>query len=325
MTIIEGMKSPLLFFMEQKQKVNLLSFDEIRKNICILRSYGGLGDIIAMRMIFEDLKLNYPDFKITWAIPHIYLPIASQHPYIDATVCSHVYDKKKFIHVYNLSTICTRHEWKYKKNNTKNRSDIWANYFGLELKNHNIFMPKFDEEKDFVFSYLKKLGWDGKKKLVSFAPVSAIPVKNLTSQQCAIVKDMTKDYFLFCIHTVPILEIAHLNIPTLCGTTLKQAMAAVDISDYCISTDTGIMHAAAGYQKPTLGIFSFVDGYVYCKYYPTVEIVQKHYKEDSDWCGPCHDFVRCPKSANQMSKPCITEINKEMLYKKWDILLNKYR
>jgi ADP-heptose:LPS heptosyltransferase len=105
--------------MEPKQKINLKTFDLIKNKICILRSYGGLGDIIAMRMIFEDLKKKYPEFEITWAIPHIYFPIASQHPYIDNLVCSHVYNKKDFLHVYNLSTVCTKHEWKYKKDNKK--------------------------------------------------------------------------------------------------------------------------------------------------------------------------------------------------------------
>jgi ADP-heptose:LPS heptosyltransferase len=186
-------------------------------------------------------------------------------------------------------------------------------------------MPKFDEEKDLIYKNLKKIGWDGRKKLICFAPMSAIPVKNLTPSQCEIIRDMTKDYFLFILHTVPILELIHLKIPTLSGLNLKQAMAAIDVADYCISTDTGILHAAAGYQKPSLGIFSFVDGYVYCKYYPTVSIIQKHYKDDSEWCGPCHDFARCPKTKNPMLKPCIEDINKEMIHEKWDFLLNKCR
>jgi ADP-heptose:LPS heptosyltransferase len=318
------MKTPLFFFMEPKQKINLKTFDVIKNKICILRSYGGLGDIIAMRMIFEDLKKKYPEFEITWAIPHIYFPIASQHPYIDNLVCSHVYNKKDFLHVYNLSTVCTKHEWKYKKDNKKNRSDIWANYFGLELANHNIYMPSFREEFDFIADRLKKQGWDGKKKLVAFAPISAIPVKNLVPNQCEYIKNITKDFFLFCIHTMPILDIAHLNIPILCGLNMKQAMAAVELSDYCISTDTGILHAAAGYKKPTMGIFSFVNGYVYCKYYPTVEVLQKHFDDDPTWCGPCHDFARCPKNSNSQVKPCITEIDNKMLSEKWTYLLNKY-
>jgi ADP-heptose:LPS heptosyltransferase len=316
------MLSPLFFSMEQKINLNL--FESIRQKICILRSYGGLGDIIAMRMIFEDIKKTYPEFNITWALPYVYYPIASQHPFIDEIVCSSSYDKKNYLQIYNLSTVCTKHEWKYKKFNNKNRSDIWANYFGLELKNHNIFMPSFKEEHDFIYSYLKKIGWDGNKKLIAFAPVSAIPIKNLTADQCKIVQDLTRDYFLFCIHTNPILEIDHLKIPIVCGLNLKQAMAAIEISNYCISTDTGLLHAAAGYGKPTLGFFSFVDGYVYCKYYPTVEIIQKHYKDDPSWCGPCHDFVNCPKNPSSKIKPCISDINKNMIEEKWNTLLNKY-
>ena len=185
-------------------------------------------------------------------------------------------------------------------------------------------MPSYKEEFDFLYNQLKKMGWDGQKKLIAFAPISAIPIKNLIPEQCKIIQDLTKDHFLFCIHTVPILDISHLKIPILCGLNLKQAMAAIEISDFCISTDTGLLHAAAGYKKPTLGFFSFVDGYVYCKYYPTVEIIQKHYKDDPSWCGPCHDFTNCPKNPASKTKPCVSDIDKSMIEEKWNVLLNKY-
>lgn len=318
------MLSPLFFYMHPKEQTTLAEFNKNKNKLCILRSYGGLGDIIAMRMIFQDLKLQYPEFHITWAVPYIYFPVAKNHPYIDDVVCSHTYKRKDYICVYNLSTICTRYEWKHKNQNLKNRSDIWANYFGLNLENHNTFMTSFPECKNIIQQKLLKLGWDGIKKIVLLSPISAIPVKNLLKNQIEHIKKMTEQYFLVILHTNPILEFADLNIPTVCGLTLDQAMCAVEMCDFCISTDTGILHAAAAYKKPTLGIFSFVDGQTYCKYYPTVEIVQKHQKDFPGWCGPCHDFARCPKNLESQIKPCITDIDKNMIEEKWSILLNKY-
>jgi ADP-heptose:LPS heptosyltransferase len=310
--------------MEPKQKINLKTFDLIKNKICILRSYGGLGDIIAMRMIFEDLKKKYPEFEITWSIPHIYFPIASQHPYIDNLVCSHVYNKKDFLHVYNLSTVCTKHEWKYKKDNKKNRSDIWANYFGLELTNHNIYMPSYPECFENIHQKLLRFGWDGKKPLCLLAPRSAISVKNMNEKQVSHIKKITQDKFLFILHNYPIIELDHLKIPTLSGLSMKEALSVVEYSHYVISTDTGILHAAAAYSKPTLGFFSFVDGYVYCKYYPTVQVIQKHSKYDPNWCGPCYDHSRCSVAPKSQIKPCMTELSEELIDKNWETLLNNY-
>lgn len=316
------MITPLFFFMPQKENTTLKQYQKINNRICILRSYGGLGDIIAMRMIFEDLKTQFPEFHITWAVPHCYFPVAKNHPFIDDVVCSHTYAKSEYLQIFNLSTVCTRHEWKYKKYNQKNRADIWANHFGLNLNNHNIFMPSFKTKHPNIVAKLKALGWDGNKKIVLFAPISAIPVKNLTVEQVAGIKDFTDEHFLVILHTHPALDFLHLKIPTLCNLDLDEAMAAVELCDYCIATDTGILHAAAGYKKPSLGIFSFVDGYVYCKYYPTVQVVQKHYKDEPSWCGPCHDFPNCPKNPASQVKPCITELDINTLKSSWFKLLN---
>jgi ADP-heptose:LPS heptosyltransferase len=303
---------------------NLKDFDIVSKKICIVRRYGGLGDIIAMRMIFEDLKEQYPQFHVTWAVPNTYYAVAQKHPYVDAI--ENVYESKKsnYIESYNLSTVCSNYEWKYGKNDPKNRADIWAGHMGLQLKNHNIYMPSYSECFESIHQKLIKFGWDGKKKLCMLAPKSNISVKNMTENQVKHVKKITQDKFLFILHKYPILEFEHLKIPTLSGMTLKEALAAVEYSNCVISTDTGLLHAAAAYNKPTLGFFSFVDGYVYCKYYPTVQVIQKHVKDNPEWCGPCYDHGRCRVAPKETIKPCMTELDEEMIDKNWEILLNKY-
>ena len=72
-----------MFFKNRSEKISVHDFDNYRKNICIYRGVGGLGDILAMRMIFEDLKKNYPEFQITWAVPYRFFFGALQHPFID--------------------------------------------------------------------------------------------------------------------------------------------------------------------------------------------------------------------------------------------------
>ena len=303
---------------------SIKKYQQIKNRICVLRSYGGIGDILAMRMIFQELKEKYPEYHISWAVPHNLFHAAVKHPFIDEVISAHNYDASSFLHIFNLSTICTRYEWKMKRQNDKNRSDIWANHLGLNLTKHNMFMPEYPECYDTIKQKLKNMGWDGKKKLIAFAPQSAIQVKNLTVKQCEFIQKMTSDSFIFIVNIVPILELSHLKIPTICGVSLKEAFASIQLSDFVISTDTGTLHAAAGYNKPTLGIFSYVSGEVYCKYYPSVQVVQKTIKDDPNWCGPCHDFANCSVEPNQFHKPCLTQITEEMIHKNWLELLNKY-
>lgn len=311
-----------MFFKNASEKITISEFASYRKKICIYRGVGGLGDIIAMRMIFEDLKLQFPEFEITWAVPFRYMDVAKYHPYIDKVITLEDFVRNDYIEVYDVTTICGRYEVLNKRKNEKNRADIWAGHFGLNLRHHNIYMPSYRNDFEFVKEKLKSIGWDGQKKLVAFVPTSAIGLKNMTFEQIKTVRDMTKDFFLFVLNSHPILEVAELGIPALYDMRLHQSLASIELSNYVIGTDTGLMHAAAGYKKPSLATFSFVDGYVYCKYYPTVRVVQLHYNDIPGWCGPCYDYPKCPFTEQKKQKPCQTNITPKILRENWSKLLN---
>lgn len=312
-----------MFFNNKAFEITVGEFKKVHSKICVYRAVGGLGDIIAMRMIFEDFKKKYPKFHITWAVPYKYFPVADQHPYVDELIHLEDFKKRNFIEVYDITTACGKYETMNAKGKLKNRSDIWAEHFGLNLDSHNLHMPSYLDRKEKVIQRLVELGWDRKKKLVAFAPRSAIGIKNMTFEQIKAVKDMTNKFFIFCLHHVPILEVEQVGIPAVYNFSLQECLCAIEISDFMISTDTGLMHAAAGYGKPTLATFSFVDGETYCKYYPNVQIVQLHYKNIDNWCGPCYDYSKCPYTSHVTTKPCQSEISAKMLQENWDKLLNR--
>lgn len=312
-----------MFFQSKAEKITVHEFDVWRNNICVYRAVGGLGDIIAMRMIFEDFKIKYPDFQITWVVPYKFMKAAERHPFVDKVIALDDFHRNDYVEVFNVTTVCGRYEVLNRRKNEKNRSDIWAEHFGLVLENHNIFMPTYKNLHEKIYERLRKLGWDNKKKLVAFAPSSAISIKNMTFEQIKAVKEFTKEHFLFVLHNCPILDVSELGIPAIYDFRLEESLGAIELSDYVIATDTGLLHAAAGYKKPTLGTFSFVDGKIYCKYYPTVQVVQLHYDEFPGWCGPCYDFPRCPFTEEKKQKPCQKNISPKMLLENWHKLLNK--
>ena len=282
-----------------------------------MRSCGGLGDIINMRMIFQDIKKSYPYLHVTWALPDFYFTAADSHPFIDETLSNTQVDRANFLQVFDLTHACTRHEWSQGKQNTKNRSDIWANYIGLNLIHHDTFMPYFKSEQQFIIERLKNLGWNGEDRIVVLAPKSAIGFKNLNANQVAKIKDMCKKFFLVILHSQPIIDLLYLKIPMLTGLNLKQAFCAIDFADYVIATDTGLLHVAGAYNKPTLGIFSYTNGDVISRHYKTVKVLQGKHMHKGSLCGPCNNFGTCVVDKNEQAKPCMTNINEDAIEKGW--------
>ena len=121
-------------------------------------------------------------------------------------------------------------------------------------------------------------------------------------------------------HPRPI--ISELNLPNFPAPSIPNYIALVNIADYVISVDTSYFHCAGGLHRPLMGIFGYINGKVYGKYYD-FELVQKHI-DNRDWdCGPCYDYLKCTK-AKSGPYPCITEIDRDMLvdgiermFKRW--------
>jgi ADP-heptose:LPS heptosyltransferase len=104
---------------------------------------------------------------------------------------------------------------------------------------------------------------------------------------------------------------------------IKHWMALVAAADYVVSVDTSTFHCAGGLGRPLTGIFTYIDGLTYSKYYPTAIIVQKHRLLDPSWdCGPCFNWHNCPKCpAQNPIKPCLTDISTAMLVDGIEIML----
>lgn len=327
---------------------SFIDFYNERKKILILRNTGGLGDIFMHRMIFEDFKLLMPDCHITFACPPKYFNAVSDHPFIDEIIdcknvkyCSKKQPLIKFItgygEVYDTSFICNRYEMKMSPYCYKHRCDIWAEdapsiaprlvnqegelpICGLKLTNHNMHFTISDEEKQWAKDFLRT----DDRKIIIFAPVSAMNSKNMEPHQIQPVIDaLSKDYKVYALHDLPIPQY---NIPSISCANIRQFIALLNEVDCVISVDTAAFHCAGGLGKPTLAIFGWADGKVYSKYYPRVVLVQKHREDNPEWtCGPCYKFTSCCKVPETVSrKPCITEITSDMIMEGFYKLRDKY-
>lgn len=294
-----------------------------RNNILILRSVGGLGDILMHRMMFEDFKLLMPDAKLTFACPPQYISAVTDHPFIDEVVDCRTVDSTNFLVKYNTSSACGRYETAIAPLSGKNRSDIWAEHCGITLTRHNMHISVEKEYLNFADKTLRSLN-PGGRPVVLVSPVSAMIGKNLLFHQLeGLVAELRKlDLFVCAIHNKPIPDCEKLGVPVICGISIRQWMAVIHQVDYVVSVDSSCFHCAGGIGKPLVGIFTFADGVVYGRYYDFF-LVQKH-RKDGNWsCGPCYEWSRCPKTKS-IQKPCLTEITSTMINEQVHNMLSKW-
>lgn len=304
---------------------NLKEYYQIHKAILFKRKAGGFGDILMMRMIFEDIKENYPEFEIHWAIPKKYHDIGS-HPFVDKILDFEDVTRNDYINSINLSEACIVYEMKHERECFLHRSDIWAKHCGIELKNHNMHLnpdKNAVEKMKFLFNEFKKFK---DKKTIILCPFSANPPKDFTSDQIKFIINYleSKNLNCFLVHNQLDFRFFEQDYPFFKVTNFKDTIATHYLADGVISVDTGHLHCAAGLKKPLMGIFGYVDGDIYAKYYDLV-ILQKHRKYNNWPCnGPCWNYFKCTVPHTTSQKPCMTMLTYEEIAEKIDLFLHKY-
>jgi ADP-heptose:LPS heptosyltransferase len=307
--------------------VGLRDFYNKRNTVLIVRECGGLGDILMHRMMFEDFKRVFPGCKIVWAVPPDYIHASENHPFVDEVVNCRTVRLHDYLISYNTTTACGRYEAQVAPFADKHRSDIWASHCGVILTKHNMHLHIDQEAKRWAIDKIRQLKGKHKGPTVVFSPVSAQAGKNLSKQQMMMVAKYLhqKGCFVVGLHNSPLYDLKPFS--TIWNIGHKQWMAVIDCADYVVSVDTSTFHCAGGLKKPLTGIFTFIDGKVYGKYYDFV-LVQKH-RDDGNWdCGPCFAWPQCPKCKDVL-KPCLTELTPDILanglermFQKWPITLS---
>lgn len=315
-----------MFRYVKKKQTNPITLKEhfLRRNkVLIKRKYGGHGDIVMQRMMFEDFSTIFPEIDLHYCCPQKYLQLASDQPFAKTTPIEKIKEREYGI-IYDISTACRVYESMHLGSNTLHRSDIWARHCGVKLNNHKCHLQAKNIE-----IYKEALNSINDKKLPTVlfvtksTPCEFGQAKSLTDQQiyetCKLLQE--EGYFVFTIHDSSIEIFQMMNIPQFINIELESWVGLVEAAEYVISIDTGTFHIAGALKKPLVGIFSFTNGKVYGKYFD-FELVQKH-KDNGDWeCGPCFMFIQCPKS-NQNVKPCMTELTSQQIMQSFKKVVEK--
>lgn len=293
----------------QIKTVSIKQFYKRKNKILIYRQYGGLGDILMMRMIFEDFKKLDENNQLYFACPTYLKDAVIDHPYLDGILDAETVDKEDY-YTYDVSHSCTRYEIAKGSESDKNRSDIWAESCGIVLENHNMHIKLSNEEIETGKNKIKKL-YNNDLPNVIFCPVSAMASKNLQPNQIRDLISNIKNCNIIGLHKDKIETLDKMGIPTISNTNIREWMGIIHNADYVITVDTAAFHFAGGIGKKTLGIFTWADGLVYGKYYKNSKIVQTRNRGENFKC-PCYRFSSCPLSKESL-KPCLTDLNGKII------------
>lgn len=301
-----------------KKSLSLKEFFEKRQKILFIMKDGGLGDVFSYRMIFEDVKKLMPNSHVVFACPKKYFSVIEDHPFIDEVADCEAINKKEFIVYYDITSVCFEHEMKIAPLSDLNRSDIVSKYCGFSLTSHKMHI---NLEESFIKEAKEKLS---EKINFAICPFSKVPARSMTINQIQKIKNKLDalNINLICLHNKENKDLENIGIPVWNNLNEKQWMGSIAAFDYVISVDTASFHFAGGINKPLIGIFGPTDGKVIGKYYDFI-LIQKH-RDEGDWdCGPCYNWLSCPKT-KEIPKPCIKEINEEKLINSIDLILEKY-
>ena len=188
---------------KRKKQISIKDFYERRNKVLIKRRLGGFGDILMQRMMFEDLSSI--GFDIYYSCPHQFIEMAQDHKFLkNEPIEISKLDENTFGAIYDITTICMLTESKEKGKNNKHRSDIWANYCGLELTNHEMYLNPEVESVNFCMGVLDKINPEKKPVILLCTKSSNNPLgtaKGMTEQQVRDVVNYVKKIGLFPITT----------------------------------------------------------------------------------------------------------------------------
>jgi ADP-heptose:LPS heptosyltransferase len=303
--------------------MSLKEFSDIKNNILFISDWGGLGDVLIHRLIFEDAKKLCPDFKIHFCLLGQYLDAIKDNTFIDEIVLPENLNKEKYLVFYQTCVkTANKYESHYGIECKLNRAEVWALFCGFELNNPKMH---FSLDKKKIENYKSKLNAIKDKKngpIVVFNPTSAITTKCLQKNQIKAVIEELNDCNVFVIEKKENLMLRGFDLNQIINTSIEDFIYYTACSDYVITVDTATFHLAGGLGIPMTGIFTFANGKTYGKFYDFI-LVQKH-KDDGNWnCGPCYNYRKCPKTEKEL-KPCLTELSESeikigirRMFEKW--------
>lgn len=122
-----------------------------KSSICIIRKVGGIGDVLMLTPVLREIKRQYPDCHLTFAIDmhstgnNVYYELVKNAPFVDEFVDARYVQHGKYDCTWDASAVCLRYERQGLP--AINRIDLFARAAGINLVSKRPFYQVEEQER----------------------------------------------------------------------------------------------------------------------------------------------------------------------------------
>lgn len=280
--------------------------------ICIIRSLGGIGDVLMTMPGVMALKKEFPNINLTYALDRVstnndtYYNLIRNASFIDNFIDARFVDKRNYDGVADITSVCIRYEHSSKP--PLNRIDIFARALGFSsISNHVPFYKVEPDEylyaeqllsphrgKKFVF--LHTASFDQKR---SWPPNRYLELIKLTEATRPDILFLLSD-FNNCVPSSYSLS----NVLNVTNQDIRKVAATIKHSNLFVGPDSGLMHLAGALIHPSLVLFGSIPPSARINYYKNHQAIEAKPKLSCQYCwyNNCNIGFKCMKdiSAKQV-------------------------
>lgn len=254
----------------------LLKMKEGNASVLVIRSLGGIGDVLMCTPLLRQIKKDFPNCDLTFAINRdkdssdVYYQLIQNCPFINHITDARTTDKKKYDTWIDITSVCIQYE--NKKLPAMNRIDIFARAAGFfKLDDALPFYQTTPAERDIANGILSKANsrvlaihsasFDGKR---SWSPDR---IHNLIRLLASERPDITVLLFDFngAVHN----KKQFTNVIDCSGEPIRIKAALIQRSNLFFGPDSGLMHIAGALRIRSLVLFGPIPAAARINYYPS--------------------------------------------------------
>lgn len=246
-------------------------------SILIIRTQGGLGDVLMQSQLFPEIRKRFPNSEITYAIKRCFLPIYENCTDIDNVIAIEdiEQDLKRLIvsgtydFVSDITSSCLEGEMQDLREAGcfyRSRQTIWAESIGLIGGFFNKTCIRItDEEKKEAKDRLDQLFPD-KRNIVCIAPKSNEGSRSYPLEFTQnLIEKLSGDYNVIYMDKSPNPRIT--GAVQLCDLSFREMGAIIFQCSLMIAVDTGPLHYAGVLDVPVIGLFGVTDNRTRLRHY----------------------------------------------------------
>jgi len=287
-----------------------------KASVCVIRSLGGIGDVLMVLPSLRQLKKDFPAARLTFAIDmhrtanNVYYALVKNVPFIDEIIDARYVDKVKYSYVFDVTTVCIRYE--SSKLPTLNRIDIFARSLGIPVVEEKVpYYQVTVQEAQWASTQLPK-GTNIAIHTASFDRQRCWPKEKYLELVQLIKQHTDWNVILFDFNqVVPELR-NNIKVYDFSNTNVREMAALIAGCDMFVGPDSGPMHLAGALGVRSLILFGSIPPKARINYYPTHTVITaKDLKCLGCWYQACKIGYKC---MNDISAKMVLEQMQRRLY-----------